>query len=288
MSQELTKFDYLGQGVRIFEEDGKALFVAADVARVLGHRDAATMVRALKEKHKGTRQTRTPGGEQELTVITEPGFYRAVLIRETGRMVDQGTKESVDAFQDWVTDEVLPQIRQTGAYSIEPVQQPQRELSRLELIDIARDAEIGRLTAERELEAAKPKTEYFDSYVRPKDKETVKDWANKYGLTEPQAYAKLLEANLVYKKDLGVRWSKSQHKYIQIREYRPRAGRPSFEWFMLMPQHNAPRLNNGRVRQTLYVRNRHMNDLARKLGVSQPAEQTELILIDDYRDKDVS
>lgn len=279
MNQGLTQFMYAGEQVRVVEMEGMPWFVASDLARVLEYRDAPNLMRRIEDADKGYSKVSTPGGTQTVSVLNESGLYDAIF---------RSNAEGARPFRRWVTSEVLPQIRQTGAYSIEPVQQPQRELSRLELIDIARDAEIGRLTAERELEAAKPKTEYFDSYVHPEDKETVKDWGNKYGLTEPQAYAKLLEANLVYKKDLGGRWSKSQHKYIPIREYRPRAGMPSFEWFMLMPQHNAPRLNNGRVRQTLYVRNRHMDDLARKLGVSQPAEQTELILIDDYRDKDVS
>ncbi|WP_367403498.1 Bro-N domain-containing protein [Kocuria marina] len=114
MSSNQTQYEYLGQGVRVLEEDGAALFVASDVARALCHRDAAAMVRALDADEKGTRQTCTLGGDQDVTVITEAGLYHAVLLRQTGRMTDQGAKDAVKAFQRWVTLEVLPQIRMTG------------------------------------------------------------------------------------------------------------------------------------------------------------------------------
>lgn len=132
MSSNLTQYEYLGQGVRILEEDGAALFVASDVARVLCHRDAAAMVRALEEDERGTRRTCTPGGYQDLTVITEPGFYHAVLLRQTGRMTDQGAKDAVKAFQRWVTHEVLPQIRKTGTYTVD--QTPQLPKTQDELV----------------------------------------------------------------------------------------------------------------------------------------------------------
>lgn len=297
MTEALTQFVYDDQPVRVIEQDGEVWFVAADVARVLGYREAFNMTRALDDDQKGPRLVRTLGGEQTVLAISEPGFYSAVMNRQTGRMVDSATKQSVKQFQRWVYHEVLPSIRRHGGYlteaKVEEILTDPDTLIQLatnlkEERAARRQAEIQRDEITRYAQELEPKSEYFDSYVRPEDKETVKDWANKFGLTEPQAYAKLLSANLVYKKDLGARWSKSQHKYVPIREYRPRAGKPSFDWFMLMPQHNAPRLTNGRVRQTLYVRNRHIDDLARKIGLSRPAEQTELVLIDDYRDEEIA
>lgn len=133
MSSNLMQYEYLGQGVRILEENGEALFVASDVARVLCHRDATAMVRALDEDERGTRPTCTPGGTQDVTVLTESGFYHAVLLRQTGRMSDPGTKDAVKAFQRWVTHEVLPQIRKTGAYSIDRTPQLPKSADQLVL-----------------------------------------------------------------------------------------------------------------------------------------------------------
>lgn len=113
---ELMNFNNNDSDLRVITDSGEVLFVASDVAKALGHRDAATMVRPLDEDEKGTRQTRTPGGEQDLVVITESGFYHAVMLRQTGRMTDAATKAFVKGFQRWVTHEVLPSIRKHGGY----------------------------------------------------------------------------------------------------------------------------------------------------------------------------
>lgn len=50
-------------------------FVATDVARILGYRDAANLCRRLDSDERGTRSVSTPGGEQDVTVITEAGRH---------------------------------------------------------------------------------------------------------------------------------------------------------------------------------------------------------------------
>ena len=50
-----------------------------DVAEILGYRDAFNMVRRLDEDEKGTHFLSTPGGDQEITIINESGFYNAAL-----------------------------------------------------------------------------------------------------------------------------------------------------------------------------------------------------------------
>ncbi|WP_442919302.1 hypothetical protein [Methylobacterium sp. SyP6R] len=49
--------------------------MAAQVAEVLGHRAASDVTRLLKDKQKGTHSVRTLGGAQNVSVISEPGFY---------------------------------------------------------------------------------------------------------------------------------------------------------------------------------------------------------------------
>ena len=60
----LTPWTYSGTEVRTLVEGDEVLFVAADVARVLGYRDAHNMVRRLDDDERGTRSVSTPGGEQ--------------------------------------------------------------------------------------------------------------------------------------------------------------------------------------------------------------------------------
>jgi len=103
---EIVKF-YKENPVRIIEKDGELWFVAKDVAVILGYRDAYTLVRRLDEDERGTRKVCTPSAEQEMTVINEAGLYNAILC---------SNKAEAKAFKRWVTHDVLPSIRKTGAY----------------------------------------------------------------------------------------------------------------------------------------------------------------------------
>ena len=102
------------------DENGEPWFAAADVARFLGYRESYDMTRSLDPDEKGPRLVRTPGGDQQITVITEAGFYQAVLQRQTGRLEPEQAG-LIKRFQRWVTHEVLPSIRRTGSYAVAPV-----------------------------------------------------------------------------------------------------------------------------------------------------------------------
>ena len=58
---------------------GEPWFVAADVAKILGYRSAPDMTRRLDEDEKGYAEVRTPGGPQQMAVITEAGLYSAIF-----------------------------------------------------------------------------------------------------------------------------------------------------------------------------------------------------------------
>ena len=91
--------------VRIFlAADGSPMFNAKDVCVALDI--AQTAASRLDEDEKGLRLTQTPGGEQSLLFVTEPGFYKLVM---------RSRKPEAKAFQRWVTHEVLPELRRYGA-----------------------------------------------------------------------------------------------------------------------------------------------------------------------------
>ena len=88
-------------------QDGEPWFVASDIAKALGYRDAEKMTRRLDDDEKGTRSVGTPGGNQQMAVVTEAGMYSAIF----------GSKvEGARRFRRWVTHDVLPAIRRDGAY----------------------------------------------------------------------------------------------------------------------------------------------------------------------------
>ena len=141
------RFTYAGQTIRTENVDGSPWFVAADVAAVLGYSATAALTRRLDDEDKGVRDLHTPGGNQSMAVISEPGLFAAIL----GSQVP-GAK----AFKRWVTHEVLPVIRKTGSYdSAQPYALPQSFADALrQLAD----------THER-LEAVAPKVEAYEALM---------------------------------------------------------------------------------------------------------------------------
>ena len=105
------------------DEDGEPLFCAKDICDVLGYRRARCAVAQLVNpldavKHSvkvsgSLRKDGTPSERlQQMIFVNESGFYALVL----GSKLPTAVK-----FKNWVTSEVLPQIRKTGGYI--PVQQ---------------------------------------------------------------------------------------------------------------------------------------------------------------------
>ena len=150
------------------------------------------------------------------------------------------------------------------------------QITRADLAKMVLAAEEEKAILEAALESAAPAIEYHDRYVLTDDVLTVKAWGAQFGLTGPQAYQLLVAKNVVYRMSIGTRWSAKAGKPVEEFEYRARAGRPSFTWFDLRPQHNAPRHHNGQVRQTLYVRQAHALDLGRRCGLAPVGQQTAL------------
>lgn len=118
----VSVFNFQSNDVRTVLRDGEPWFVASDVCRALGYRDADKGTRILGTHQKGTQIVPTPGGDQRLTIINESGLYRLVL---------RSRKPEAVAFSDWVTGEVLPSIRKTGAYAVPTIDATELALSAL-------------------------------------------------------------------------------------------------------------------------------------------------------------
>lgn len=131
-------------------DGGEPWFVASDIAKILGYRDAAQLVRLLDDDEKGTQILSTHGGEQKMTIVNESGFYRSIMQRRSSWVKDEKKREFVIAFQRWVTHDVLPSIRRNGGYMVaRPDETPEQLLARaLKLADATlreRDSRIAEL-----------------------------------------------------------------------------------------------------------------------------------------------
>lgn len=116
MSNEIKPFEFEGNKIGTLADGDTVIFVASDIAKILGYRDAANLTRNLDDDEKGTHEVSTPSGMQNMTILTESGLYRAILNREAAYVKDTEAQAFVKRFQRWVTHEVLPSIRRHGGY----------------------------------------------------------------------------------------------------------------------------------------------------------------------------
>lgn len=93
--------------VRIVTVDNEPMFCLPDVCRALGLIQPSKVRERLNEKGVRKIPTLTAGGEQKLLYVNESNLYKTIF---------QSRKEAAERFTDWVTSEVLPAIRKTGAY----------------------------------------------------------------------------------------------------------------------------------------------------------------------------
>lgn len=94
--------------IRTVMIEGEPWFVGKDVCRALGYVDTYSGVRKnVDREDKRGCPVGSTSGTQETTVINESGLYSLIFASKL---------ESAKKFKKWVTSEVLPSIRKTGAY----------------------------------------------------------------------------------------------------------------------------------------------------------------------------
>ncbi|HDD7519643.1 TPA: ORF6C domain-containing protein [Staphylococcus aureus] len=108
--QALQTFNFEELPVRTLEVDGEPYFIGKDVADILGYangRDALS--KHVDAEDKLTSQIATAGQNRNVTIINESGLYSLIFSSKL---------ENAKRFKRWVTSEVLPTLRKTGAYQI--------------------------------------------------------------------------------------------------------------------------------------------------------------------------
>ena len=142
--------------VRAVIKNGDPWFVGKDVCAALSL-DLASGIRGLDEDEKGLHIVQTPGGEQQMTIVSEPGLYSLIL---------RSRKPEAKAFKRWVIHEVLPSIRRDGGYmAASPGESDEQLLARALVIANAalarRERENAELTSK--VEEAAPKVLFADA-----------------------------------------------------------------------------------------------------------------------------
>uniref|UniRef100_Q0I4I5 Bro-N domain-containing protein n=2 Tax=Histophilus somni TaxID=731 RepID=Q0I4I5_HISS1 len=113
MNTQISTFNFKSHQVRIQSFNNEPYFCLSDVCDVLGLNRRSAETFNLNEKGCNNIATLTKGGEQIITFINEPNLYRIIFKSRKAEAVE---------FQNWVFEEVLPQIRKTGKYQLKPKQ----------------------------------------------------------------------------------------------------------------------------------------------------------------------
>lgn len=107
----------------LLDENGEPCFVTKDVLGILEL--DRTALRKLDDDEKGVDLIHTLGGNQEVSTVTESGFYKLVM---------RSRKPEAKAFQRWVTHEVLPALRRDGGYMVARDETPEQTMARAVLL----------------------------------------------------------------------------------------------------------------------------------------------------------
>ena len=181
--------------IRTFEQNGEVLFCGKDVAQALGYRRPAD---AIAAHCKGVCVLPTPsnGGIQQMKFIPEGDVYRLIV---------HSKLPSAERFERWVFDEVLPSIRQHGAY-----------ITRDKLWEVATSPEAllklcTDLLAEREKNAAlrednarlQSKAVYYDLFIDLHHSTNLRTTAKELDVPERRFVRFLLERRFVYRTPSG-------------------------------------------------------------------------------------
>lgn len=162
MNTEIQTFNFNNASLRtLTDEAGDPWFVAKDVCDILSLSNATVALQSLDDDE--LTKFNLGGQHGEANIISEPGLYRLVM---------KSRKPEAREFQRWVTHEVLPTIRNHGAYMTK--QTLDKALTSPDfLIQLAT-----KLKEEQEkVKALEPKAKALDAFTDVEDRLLVRDAA---------------------------------------------------------------------------------------------------------------
>lgn len=139
-----SPFSYAGRPIRVVELNGEPWFVAADVCAVLDIGNVSMALERLAEADISLTEvwSATNNRAYPYKIISEGGLYELII---------RSDKPEARPFRRWVTSEVLPSIRKTGAYVSPTITPTQLDQLSEELEARKAVALLSVLTAAREL-----------------------------------------------------------------------------------------------------------------------------------------
>lgn len=103
----LAEFIFKGKVVRFVGTQEKPEWVAQDVCECLEIKNTTDALATLKPTMRSLASIETTEGLRNVNTVFESGLYKLIF---------KSRKKVAEEFQDWIFEEVLPEIRRTGSY----------------------------------------------------------------------------------------------------------------------------------------------------------------------------
>lgn len=205
--------------LRTMEIDGKIYFVAKDVAGILGYSNPRKAISDhVDEEDKGVTKCDTLGGNQNLTIINESGLYSLVLYSKM---------PNAKKFKHWITADVLPSIRQYGAY-LTPDTLEKAILNPDFIIQLAtslKEYQEENKNLKRENQTMLPKAEFYDELCDRNLLTNFRDTAKELKVKEKEFIKWLEENKYIYRDNRNNIKPYSQYcvepkRFFDIKDYK--------------------------------------------------------------------
>ena len=176
--KQISIFDFEKQPVRTVIIDNEIWFIASDVTKILGYTNGRKAIddNCLDGVTDSYIIIDRLGRPQKATIINESGIYQLILASK----MPNATK-----FKQWVTEKILPSIRKTGSYSVEP----KKELSIEEMtLLVIQNMQSKIADQSKQLEEQKPKVEFAEKIVNTGNGVSIGDFAKTIGLGQNKLF----------------------------------------------------------------------------------------------------
>lgn len=204
--QVLKQTELCGRQFTVYGTVEEPLFRAKDVAEVINHNNISHMLSLVDDDEKGVTQFVTPGGNQQVWMLTEGGLYEVLM---------QSRKPIAKHFKKGVK-QILHEVRTTGGYiSTTPNDTPEEIMARALTIAQAtlakREERLKQLEAQteqqqatielqdKEIKEAAPKVTYYNNHLQSVNTLTSTQIAKQIGMDAEKLHKKLKEAGIIYR-----------------------------------------------------------------------------------------
>lgn len=199
MENKLQLFNFNGSEVRTLVIDDEPYFVGNDVAKILGYQRVGDALKQHIDSDERKTLTYKAFGDLVQSLWKDNDFSNKTVITESGvySLIFGSELPSAKKFKRWVTSEVLPAIRKTGAYQAKPKDNYQIPATYGEALQLA-------ATLQTKIEHDAPSLKYFHDQMRNPGLMTTTEIAKDYGWSARKLNKYLESKGVIYRQ--GNKW----------------------------------------------------------------------------------